>query len=297
MQQTLEAFLEGVRHRDPHQPEFHQAVTEVMESLWPFIEQNPKYADKKLLERLVEPERIIQFRVSWVDDNGEVLWTTGMGHNDYMYLSDIMPENPGLEVAYIYETPQRKNGVCVADAKTGRILWGLGEQTWHVNDGYAIDLDPALPGMEVMGLDFDGRGPSKERRWLFSGSGRLLNRGASVGPMRRGVYWDADLEKEECTGLIRDFDGGPVGGMFAGNWVTTADLFGDWREELVVSLPGEVRIYTTSIPAMDRRPSLMQEHSYRTGVLNNAQGYPSDACLPCLPTQESDNFSLIRISR
>ena len=231
-----------------------------------------------------------------LDDNGEVLWTTGMGHNDYMYLSDIMPENPGLEVAYIYETPQRKNGVCVADAKTGRILWGLGEQTWHVNDGYAIDLDPALPGMEVMGLDFDGRGPSKERRWLFSGSGRLLNRGASVGPMRRGVYWDADLEKEECTGLIRDFDGGPVGGMFAGNWVTTADLFGDWREELVVSLPGEVRIYTTSIPAMDRRPSLMQEHSYRTGVLNNAQGYPSDACLPCLPTQESDNFSLIHRS-
>lgn len=114
--------------------------------------------------------------------------------------------------------------------------------------------------------------------------------------MRRGVYWDADLEKEECTGLSRDFDGGPVGGMFAGNWVTTADLFGDWREELVVSLPGEVRIYTTSIPAMDRRPSLMQEHSYRTGVLNNAQGYPSDACLPCLPTQESDNFSLIHRS-
>lgn len=228
-----------------------------------------------------------------LDDNGEVLWTTGMGHNDYMYLSDIMPENPGMEVAYIYETPQLKNGVCVADAKTGRILWGLDEQTWHVNDGYAIDLDPAIPGMEVMGLDFDGRGPSKERRWLFSGSGRLLERGVSVGPMRRGVYWDADLEKEECTGLFRDFGGGPVGGMFSGNWITTADLFGDWREEVVVSLPGEVRIYTTAIPAMDRRVALMQEHSYRTGVLNNAQGYPSDACLPYLPARESDNFSLI----
>lgn len=228
-----------------------------------------------------------------LDDNGGVLWSTGMGHNDYMYLSDIMPENPGLEVAYIYETPQQKNGVCVADAKTGRILWGLDEQTWHVNDGYAIDLDPTLPGMEVMGLDFDGRGPSKDRRWLFTGSGRLLNRGASVGPMKRGIYWDADLEKEECTGMIRDFGGGPVGGMFAGNWVTTADLFGDWREEVIVSMPGEARIYTTAIPAMDRRPALVQEHSYRTGVLNNAQGYPCDACLPYLPTQESDNFSLI----
>ena len=72
MKQSLEEFLEGVKQRDPNQPEFLQAVTEVMESLWPFIEKNPKYADQNLLRRLVEPERIIQFRVSWVDDKGEV---------------------------------------------------------------------------------------------------------------------------------------------------------------------------------------------------------------------------------
>ena len=72
MKQSLEEFLEGVTQRDPNQPEFLQAVTEVMESLWPFIEKNPKYADQNLLRRLVEPERIIQFRVSWVDDKGEV---------------------------------------------------------------------------------------------------------------------------------------------------------------------------------------------------------------------------------
>ncbi len=72
MQQSLEEFLEGVKQRDPNQPEFLQAVTEVMESLWPFIEKNPKYADQNLLHRLVEPERIIQFRVSWIDDNGKV---------------------------------------------------------------------------------------------------------------------------------------------------------------------------------------------------------------------------------
>ncbi|MBR7068944.1 MAG: NADP-specific glutamate dehydrogenase [Oxalobacter sp.] len=72
MAQTLQEFLDGVKQRDPHQPEFHQAVTEVMESMWPFIEANPKYQSQELLRRLVEPERIIQFRVSWVDDSGNV---------------------------------------------------------------------------------------------------------------------------------------------------------------------------------------------------------------------------------
>lgn len=70
--QTLQEFLDGVKERDPHQPEFHQAVSEVMESLWPFIQANPKYASENLLQRIVEPERIIQFRVSWLDDKGQV---------------------------------------------------------------------------------------------------------------------------------------------------------------------------------------------------------------------------------
>ena len=68
---SLSDFLDYVRARDPHQPEFLQAVEEVMMSLWPFIEKNPKYAQYGLLERLVEPERVIQFRVSWMDDQGE----------------------------------------------------------------------------------------------------------------------------------------------------------------------------------------------------------------------------------
>ncbi len=69
---TLNQFLEHVQARDPHQPEFMQAVKEVMGCLWPFIQQNPRYAELGLLERLVEPERAIQFRVSWVDDQGKV---------------------------------------------------------------------------------------------------------------------------------------------------------------------------------------------------------------------------------
>ena len=69
---SLAQFLATVNDRNPGQPEFMQAVTEVMESLWPFIEKHPKYAEQALLERLVEPERVVMFRVSWVDDKGRV---------------------------------------------------------------------------------------------------------------------------------------------------------------------------------------------------------------------------------
>lgn len=69
---SLESFLNQVQQRDPHQPEFSQAVREVFSTLWPFLEQNPRYAEQSLLERLVEPERVIQFRVAWTDDKGQV---------------------------------------------------------------------------------------------------------------------------------------------------------------------------------------------------------------------------------
>ncbi|HEX6734481.1 MAG TPA: NADP-specific glutamate dehydrogenase [Azonexus sp.] len=69
---SFEEFINQVAARNPGQPEFLQAVTEVIESLWPFIRQQPKYAEHGLLDRLVEPERVIMFRVAWVDDRGEV---------------------------------------------------------------------------------------------------------------------------------------------------------------------------------------------------------------------------------
>ena len=65
-------FLEHVTSHNPGQTEFHQAVSEVMESLWPFIQKHPKYAEQGLLDRLVEPERVVMFRISWVNDHGDV---------------------------------------------------------------------------------------------------------------------------------------------------------------------------------------------------------------------------------
>ena len=69
---SQEAFLAQVASRNPHQPEFIQAVSEVVASIWPYVERHPRYLQHGLLERLVEPERIVMFRVSWVDDHGSV---------------------------------------------------------------------------------------------------------------------------------------------------------------------------------------------------------------------------------
>ena len=69
---STEEFVAYVQQRDPHQPEFLQAVREVVASLWPFLERHPEYARDGLVERLVEPERVIQFRVAWLDDRGQV---------------------------------------------------------------------------------------------------------------------------------------------------------------------------------------------------------------------------------
>lgn len=65
-------FMAKVIAKNPGEAEFHQAVQEVVESLMPFIEENPKYKQAKVLERMAEPERVIIFRVPWVDDNGEI---------------------------------------------------------------------------------------------------------------------------------------------------------------------------------------------------------------------------------
>ena len=73
----IDAFMETVRQRNENEPEFLQAVHEVAESVIPFIEDNPKYKTAKILERIVEPERTILFRVPWTLDSGEVMVNRG----------------------------------------------------------------------------------------------------------------------------------------------------------------------------------------------------------------------------
>jgi glutamate dehydrogenase (NADP+) len=72
MPNPLSDFLAALKKRYPSESEFHQAVTEVAKSVWPYVEKNPKYQKAKILERMAEPERIIMFRVTWTDRQGEV---------------------------------------------------------------------------------------------------------------------------------------------------------------------------------------------------------------------------------
>ena len=72
MKRKIDAFLKIVRKRDGHEPEFMQAVEEVAETVIPYIINNDIYHGKNILLRMVEPERLLSFRVSWVDDSGEI---------------------------------------------------------------------------------------------------------------------------------------------------------------------------------------------------------------------------------
>jgi glutamate dehydrogenase (NADP+) len=72
MPEKIEAFLKSIKEKNPGENEFHQALEEVVGSLWAFLEKNPKYRKARILERIVEPERVIIFRVPWIDDRGGV---------------------------------------------------------------------------------------------------------------------------------------------------------------------------------------------------------------------------------
>src|SRR5688572_15868306 len=72
MSNYVASIVAQVKHRNPAEPEFHQAVEEVLPSLAPVLERKPAYRKARILERMVEPERVVMFRVPWVDDQGEV---------------------------------------------------------------------------------------------------------------------------------------------------------------------------------------------------------------------------------
>ena len=70
VEKELQSFMSGLEKRNPHETEFHQAVREVVETLIPFVHENQKYKDARILERMTEPDRVVIFRVTWEDDEG-----------------------------------------------------------------------------------------------------------------------------------------------------------------------------------------------------------------------------------
>jgi rhamnogalacturonan endolyase len=211
-----------------------------------------------------------------LDDNGTLLWSTGKGHPDAVYVADIDPERPGYEIIYGYESPQAKNGICLVDGRTGEIIWGHPHPTKHIHDqGMLADIDPANPGFEFYGAEQDGSG-----HWLYDArTGKLLST-ESLNTLSPRAFWWLDgptkvyspFNYRARSNPVLQFNGPRVADI-PGSIIAIADVLGDWREELIVSVPGELRIYTTTVPAATRRLCLMQDRLYRTSVAMQAMGY------------------------
>lgn len=226
-----------------------------------------------------------------IDDDGTLLWSTGQGHPDKVYLTDIDPTRPGLEVFEVLE-PWHENGygVCMVDAKTGVRIWGIGHKTFHVGDGMVADIDPAHPGLECFASE-DRKGGSEDK-YLLTAHGEKIGMNEDVPPCRNWVWWDSkkirqtilsDFSRRERNSSepfrgrsqsISYWKGDKLADGIRGDIVMIADLFGDWREEIVTALPGELRIYYTNYPSVDKRVTLMQDPIYRSYVLQRSQGYP-----------------------
>lgn len=230
-----------------------------------------------------------------LDDDGFVLWTTGKGHPDAHYVGDIDPNRPGLEMAYIIERRQRNGGgIHLLDPANGKILWQLNEPTEHVHgSGICSDIDPLHPGLEIYGADSKAH-QATGKRWLFSSDGSLLKSDKEID-YTFGVpsaWWDADLQRELIRRKAEDYEGGNVSERIDGSVVLIADVLGDWREEVITSVPGEVRIYISPIPAMDRRVCLMQDALYRMRTTMNAMGYMQPPLLSYVPEALSPNINI-----
>ncbi|UCD51795.1 MAG: hypothetical protein JSW27_04010 [Phycisphaerales bacterium] len=198
-----------------------------------------------------------------IDSDGRTLWGTGYGHGDRFYLGDIDPARPGMEVWYIFEEPHPHNGASLWDARTGNLIFGIAESNRDNELGSALagDIDPAHPGMELA-----------SGRHFYTARGEKLD--GPVPAQNFLIWWDADPVREILSRRRVSKWKGETLAEIPG-WVQQiADLTGDWREEVVTYAWGELRIYSTTIRATDRRVCLMQDPLYRNDVTHRSMGYP-----------------------
>ncbi len=205
-----------------------------------------------------------------LDHDGKALWNTKKGHPDICYVADFDPARPGLEIFYGLEKGQPRGGVALHDARTGAEIWGNPEKTVHVhNQGMVGDIIPAEPGLEC----YVGESKGGTGWWLYTAGGKLINRDDLGDLSPKAIYWLDGPTKVYVVGKkIYRWPRREVG-QIPGRIVAIADFLGDWREEMIVAMDGELRIYTSTTPTTRRHPWLMEDPLYRNDVTMQTMGY------------------------
>lgn len=199
------------------------------------------------------------------DDDGTLLYRTGLGHGDAMHLGDLDPDHEGLEVWCVHESSKAAYGQELHDARTGSILWGT--RTGDDNGrGLAADIDAGSRGHEL---------------WSASTPGLWSCRGEQLAGKRPSInfriYWDGDLLDELLDGrrldkwardgrtrLITLPGSGCNGSKQTPNFA--GDLIGDWREEVITHDDGSLYLTTTTIPTAFRLSTLAHDPVYRVAM-------------------------------
>lgn len=219
----------------------------------------------------------ILYQAMAIDDDGKGLYSTGRRHGDSIQAGDFDPDRPGLETYLVSENEDdtvalRTPGGGLHDSRTGEALWTHSPGV-DISEGIAADIDPRHPGCEIWG----------DREPLRTVKGR------PIGPAPRAgnwvIWWDGDLLREiygrhaiwkwmpeEALDrrIVTFRDDGP-GRRWRDRAMTpllSADLVGDWREEILLPSPdgGAIRLHTTTIPTEHRMVTLMQDPQYRLAV-------------------------------
>jgi len=131
------------------------------------------------------------------------------------------------------------------------------------------DLTDEYPGIEC----YAGEAKGGDKFFLYSAQGQRLSDQNLWGLAPRAIWWDRDDQKEICyDNKIIEYNGEEKLAI-KGKILIVADIIGDWREEILTSLPGELCIYSTTILADNKKPCLMQNHLYRMAVADASMGY------------------------
>lgn len=202
---------------------------------------------------------------SIIDDDGKTYSRTGFGHGDAMHVSDMDPDRPGLEGWFVHEDKGSAYGYEFRDLNGNKVIFGKKTNTDN-GRGLAADIDAKHKGFEMW---------SSYNSDVFDCKGKVISNKKPSVNFR--IYWDGDLQDELLDGTKCDkWNGNGTDRLitFKGNACNgtkntpclSADILGDWREEVIFHDGDKIYIYTTTIESKHRLFTLMHDPVYRCGI-------------------------------